>query len=68
MTTLGRIEEFDPSTTDLESYTERLEQYFVANGVTTDAKQTAVLLSLIGARTYKTLKSLVTPEKPSDKK
>ncbi|KAK3773177.1 hypothetical protein RRG08_013763 [Elysia crispata] len=63
---LGRIEEFDPAQKDLESYLERLEQYFVANDVT-EAKRTAVLLSVIGAKTYEVLKSLVAPDKPSAK-
>ena len=67
MSNLGRIEDFDPAVTDLESYTERLEQYFVANDVTTENKKTAVFLSVIGAKTYEVLKSLIAPEKPSTK-
>ena len=63
---LGRIEEFDPAQNDLESYLERLEQYFVANDVK-EAKRTAVLLSVIGSKTYEVLKSLVAPDKPSAK-
>lgn len=64
---LGRIEEFNPAQNDLESYTERLEQYFVANEVTTEEKKTAVLLSVIGAKAYEVLKSLIAPDKPSEK-
>ena len=63
---LGWIEEFDPAQNDLESYLERLEQYFVANDVM-EAKRTAVLLSVIGAKTYEVLKSLLAPDKPSAK-
>ena len=56
--TLGRIEEFSPAQNDLESYTERLEQYFIANDVTSEAKKkTAVLLSVIGPKAYKVLKA-----------
>ncbi|KAK3776673.1 hypothetical protein RRG08_049682 [Elysia crispata] len=61
---LGRIEEFDPAQNDLESYLEQLEQYFVANDVT-EAKRTAVLLSVTGAKTYEVLKSLIASDKPS---
>ncbi|GFO38215.1 Pol polyprotein [Plakobranchus ocellatus] len=65
--TLGRIEEFNPAQNDLESYIERLEQYFVANNVTTEEKRTAVLLSVIGPKAYEVLKSLIAPDKPSGK-
>ncbi|KAK3756465.1 hypothetical protein RRG08_064801 [Elysia crispata] len=63
---LGRIEEFYPAQNDLDSYLERLEQYFVANDVM-EAKRTAVLLSVIGLKTYELPKSLVAPDKPSAK-
>ena len=33
MPSLGKIEEFDPSATNITRYLERLDQYFVANGV-----------------------------------
>ena len=66
MSTLGKIEEFDSTKNDLESYTERLEQYFIANDVN-DEKKTAVLLSVIGPKTYETIKSLIAPQKPATK-
>ena len=46
---------------DAESFTEwveRLEQWFIANDVTAAAKKRALLLSNIGARGYKLLRSL----------
>ena len=39
--TLGRIEEFNPAKNDLESYTETLEKYVVANDATSEAIKTA---------------------------
>ena len=40
--TLGHIEEFDGSKDDWLQYVERLEYFFVANGVTTAEKKRAV--------------------------
>jgi len=37
MPSLGKIEEFDPSSTNINRYLERLEQYFIANGVQADS-------------------------------
>ena len=64
--TLGRIEEFDDAT-DWDQYVERLQNFFLANDIDDAAKQRAVFLSVVGAATYKTLRNLITPEKPADK-
>ena len=48
-------------------YTERLEQYFAANEITDNNKKRAVLLSVCGAKTYKLIRNLVNPRKPTDK-
>ena len=45
---------------------ERLENYFVAHDVKTEAKKRLVLLSECGVATYKLIKSLLAPQKPSD--
>ena len=37
MASLGKIEEFDPMTTNIDHYLDRLEQYFVANKVGADS-------------------------------
>ena len=37
MTSLGKIEEFDPKNTNIDHYLDRLEQYFVANEVEADS-------------------------------
>jgi len=46
--TLGQVEPFDPQVDNWVLYTQRLEQFFVANGITDDAKKVAVLLTVIG--------------------
>ena len=48
------------------SYTERMQQYFVANAVEED-RQRAMLLSTCGPPTYQLMKDLVAPEKPTQK-
>ena len=50
------------------SYTERLVQYFVANGISEEGdKRRAILLSSCGPTTYQLLRNLVAPGKPTDK-
>ena len=39
----GNIGEFDATVEDWDAYLERMEQYFVANKVTSDAKKKAIL-------------------------
>ena len=49
---------------------ERLEQFFVANDVTGDdkvAKRRATFLSVVGHDAYNLLRSLIAPEKPTEK-
>ena len=65
--TLGRVEEFDGDRDYWPQYVERLEHFFVANGIEGAEKKRAVLLSVIGATMYKTLWNLVSPTKPSEK-
>jgi hypothetical protein len=48
------------------SYKERLEQFLAANNVS-EEKHVAVLLSVIGDKTYELLRSLTTPAKPTKK-
>ena len=43
-----------------------MEQYFVANEVTSDAKKKAILLSTCDPATYCTICSLAAPSKPTD--
>eukprot|EP00731_Ephydatia_muelleri_P028865 Em0020g509a len=48
-------------------YSERLEQFFKANGISDPEKQRAVLLSTCGNETYLLIRSLAAPDKPTDK-
>lgn len=59
MATHGSLSEFDSSKDDWTSYVERVDFYFVANDVTSDAKKRAILLSACGASTFKLIRSLV---------
>lgn len=63
MATHGTVEPFNSATDDWPTYVERLQHYFVANGVEDDAKQASILLTLCGTPTYKLLRSLVPDNK-----
>ena len=65
--TLGRVEEFDGNKDDWQQYVERLEYFFIANGIDGADRKRAVFLSLIGQSTYKTLCNLLSPDKPGDR-
>ena len=67
MATHGNIGEFNRAREDWISYWERMQQYFTANDIATDDKQRAILLSTCGAETYQLIRSLVAPQKPTDK-
>ena len=62
----GSIGEYSDSIEDWTAYTERLENYFTANDVEDGSKKRAILLSVCGAATYKLIRSLAAPEKPTD--
>ena len=51
---------------DWIQYVERMEYYFLANEITSSDKQRAVLISAMGAKSYKLLRNLITPKAPSD--
>ena len=63
---VGRIGPFNPEHEDWTLYSERVDFYFIANGITGADKKRATFLSLIGADTYKTLRSLIVPAAPTD--
>ena len=67
MALLGRIYSFDLKTGNVTEYIERVKQYFVANGVTDEKKQTAIFLTIIGNKTYSLLKNLLAPESRAGK-
>ena len=66
MSHFGRLEEFDCSSTDINSYFEGLHAFYSANNVRDSAK-VDVFLSVVGPKKYKLLKSLIAPTLPSDK-
>ena len=63
---IGRIQEFDAETESITAYLERMQLFLTANAVDDD-KKVAVLLSVIGSKTYSLLRNLLEPEKPSSK-
>lgn len=62
---LGRLQEFDPGVDNMSTYLERLELYFEANAV--EAPRKVAVLTVIGAKAYDTLRSLLAPTFPRDK-
>ena len=70
MATHGSVGEFNPDREDWISYTERLTQYFVANGISAEEgdKRKAILLSSCGAATYQLIRNLAAPNKPANRK
>ena len=62
----NKIDQFDQGIETFQNYSERLEQYFIANDVAAP-KQAATLLSCIGPKTYQLLRSLSSPDLPSTK-
>ena len=56
-----------PSHETWATYVERLEFYFIANGIDDPVKKRAVLLTVSGPATYKLIRNLSAPKKPSEK-
>ena len=65
----GNIGEFslDDGVEKWQLYTERLQFYFEANGITDDSQKRAILLASVGCKTYQLIKDVLAPSKPSDK-
>ena len=53
MATYGKISELDPTQESWDTYIERLELDFVANGITKAEQKQAVLLTVSGLSMYK---------------
>ncbi|KAL7292542.1 hypothetical protein TKK_0013678 [Trichogramma kaykai] len=60
--------EFELGKNNWETFVERFELYFFANGISDEKKQAAILLTRVSADTYKLAKNLCHPEKLMDKK
>ena len=67
MAVYGKVSEFDETKEDWDQYVERLENYFAANGIQAATKKQGILLSVVNPTTYKLLRSLVSPQKPTEK-
>ena len=66
MTPFGRIEPFNAENESITAYLERIELFFQANEIANE-KKVAVLLSVIGGKTYTLLRGLLSPAKPQEK-
>ena len=65
---LGKLEEFDMATgKDWTQYIERMEYYFQANKITEGDTKRAILISAMGEKAYKLMRSLISPAEPNDK-
>ncbi|XP_070531592.1 uncharacterized protein [Ptychodera flava] len=77
---IGKLGEFLPERETFSSYVERMEMFFVANGIvekpgeghddnneTVRDRKRAIFLTEIGPEVYSTLKNLLSPSKPKDK-
>ena len=62
---IGKIGSFDEALETWEVYTERVDLYFKANGVS-GVLLVPSFLAVIGAKTYGLLKNIVAPNKPAD--
>ncbi|XP_061709740.1 uncharacterized protein LOC133526929 [Cydia pomonella] len=60
----GKFSEFDVKTGNWTLYCDRLDMYFLANGVTDDLKL-ATLIANVGESAYELIVNLCSPDKPS---
>ncbi len=64
---IGTIGSFQASAEEWTAYTERLQLFFVANGIDDAAKRRATLLTVCGPATYGLIRDLLAPDAPTDK-
>lgn len=67
MSSFGHISSYDASVESWRQYTERLEQFFIANAITDGDRQRAIFLTVIGPSTYALLRNLLSPAAPMEK-
>lgn len=65
-TTVGQLDNFDPSKENWECYFERFEKFTLIKNIAPE-RQVACLFAVIGPSTYGIQRNLVYPEKPKDK-
>ena len=65
------FDQFDAESEDIESYLERLQEYFTAYDIEDDednaAKRRAILLTSTGSNCFRVLKDLAFPDAPNTK-
>ena len=66
MATIGQVGEFKPEEEKISAYLERIQLFFAANSIA-EEKQVAILLSVVGPKTYSLLRDLLAPTKPQEK-
>lgn len=63
----GILSEFVSTNENWQMYIEPLELYFTPNGIESNEKQQAILLSVCEPSKYRLTCSLISPSKPSNK-
>ena len=62
----GTLASFDLEVEDWTEYTDQLSYYFIANGISDNAKKRAILISCCGPVIFCLIKSLVFPDSLTD--
>ena len=62
----GFVPSFEKGQEEWSEYIERLDHYFVANDINSDAKRKAILLNAVGAQTYRLIRTLMSPATLAD--
>lgn len=65
--TMGKLREFSAKDSDWSIFRARLEQYFIANGITEETVKRALLLNACDEDAYRLIFSLCVPEKAENK-
>ena len=61
------LDAYDSANKSWTEYIEHREHFFLGSDITTPEKKKSILLSYVGAKTYKLIKTLLAPVKPGDK-
>ena len=64
--TFGQLPEFHPESESITAYVERADLFFTANDIP-EEKKVSVFLTVVGAKTYTRLRSLLSPQLPQTK-
>ncbi|KAJ8023976.1 hypothetical protein HOLleu_36568 [Holothuria leucospilota] len=64
---IGTLQQYNSDIETWTEYIERMEHFFDANEIAENEKRKAVLLSSVGPKTYKLMKTLLSPATPRDK-